>query len=100
VNGARHPIQTFDVLDQRTPAAAVPDEAVALPLAHRRLVVLLFDLGGTTRFGRIYAQRMVPKYMENAAPGTTFAVATVGSGFRRADVEIPFGGTVVPSGAR
>lgn len=80
VNGSPHPIQTFDVLDARVPAAAAPDEAmVAPPLAHRRLVVLLFDVGGTTRFGRIYAQRMAAKYVERAAPGTTFAVATIGS---------------------
>ncbi|MEK6374977.1 MAG: VWA domain-containing protein [Acidobacteriota bacterium] len=79
VNGARHPIQTFDVLDERAPATVVPSEAAAAPLAHRRLVVLLFDVGGTTRFGRIFAQRMAAKFVDTAAPGTTFAVATIGS---------------------
>lgn len=78
VNGSPHPIQTFDVLDERAPATAVPSEAAA-PLAHRRLIVLLFDVGGTTRFGRIFAQRMAAKFVDTAAPGTTFAVATIGS---------------------
>jgi VWFA-related protein len=81
VNGEPQPIQTFDVLDQR----ATPSEAPAqpAPLARRRLIVLLFDVGGSTRFGLLNAQRTAAKFVERAAAGTTFAVATVGwSGVR------------------
>lgn len=84
VNGAPHPIQTFDVLDERAPEPAIAAEpAPATPLALRRLIVLLFDVGGSTRFGRLNAQRMAERFVKDAASGSTFAVATVGaSGIR------------------
>jgi VWFA-related protein len=73
VNGAPQPIHYFDALDGSTTRSG---NSVA-SLHRRRLVVLLFDLGSPA--WAVWRQKdAAAKFVTEAPPGDTFAVATVG----------------------
>ena len=73
VNGKRHPIQYFDVMDE-SPAPAHSSESARM-LDRRRLVVLLFDTTVTTYRLLHRAQDAALEFVNEAAEGDTFAVA-------------------------
>ncbi len=76
VNGAKQPIEYFDVLDDSTTDATVP-------VHRRRLFMLLFDLSNSHPFALQLAKTAAGKFISAGAPGDTFAVATIGrSGIR------------------
>lgn len=78
VAGQPHPIEYFDVLDERQAEAA--REAAGLPadLTRRRLVVLLFDVMSSGR-SLERAQNAASRYVAVGTAADTFAVATLSS---------------------
>jgi VWFA-related protein len=112
VNGKRHPIEYFEVLDvlekaapQPAPAAPAATGAAPAELKRRRLMVLLFDVGASSPYA---LQRAREAALKQVAEGDTLAVATIGrTGVR---FVVPFTtdavalrraiGTFVPSDAR
>jgi len=77
VGGKPHPIEYFDVIDERVVEGEAAAPNAPVDLKHRRLVVLLFDLGAEP-FALQRAREAAVKYVSGAAPGDTFAVATIG----------------------
>ncbi len=79
VNGKRHPIEYFDVIDQRgqepeAEAGAAPEQQMP-ELHRRRMIVLLFDTVNTTQHRLRRASEAAQKYVLDARPGDTLAVA-------------------------
>jgi len=79
VNGKPHPIDYFDVVDERgaepAPNAAPSASEPPAQLDRRRMIVLLFDTI-TTSHDRIHrAQIAAQKFVKESRPGDTFAVA-------------------------
>lgn len=77
VDGKPHPIEYFDVLDERESAASAPVER-----KRRRLNVLLFDVAASS-YSLQRARIAAAKYVAEGTPGDSWAVATIGrSGVR------------------
>lgn len=83
INGKRHPFEYFDVIDARgrklpeiTPEVAAAEEA-AVPneLQRRTLTVLLFDTSATSHRYLMRASEAAQKFVTEAPPHETFAVA-------------------------
>ena len=79
VNGKPQPIDYFDVIEERT-SEGMPTEAASAPpeLKRRRLVVLLFDISGSTVYPLHRARKFAMKYVAESPAGDTYAVATIG----------------------
>lgn len=79
VNGKRHPIEYFDVIDGRRPEPEVSgagrDGGAAQPLGRRSLTVLLFDTANTTHKYLARASEAAQKFVAAASSRETFAVA-------------------------
>lgn len=79
VNGKRHPIEYFDVIDQRQASddgkAGVAAESAPAELDRRRMTVLLFDTATTPHYRLRRASEAAQKFVSEARPGDTFAVA-------------------------
>ncbi|HKR66976.1 MAG TPA: VWA domain-containing protein [Thermoanaerobaculia bacterium] len=84
VNGAKQPIQYFDVVDEGTtslpPTASsgAADRLTVTPLDRRRMIVLLFDIATTSHHLLKRAKDAAQKFVDEALPGDTFAVARLG----------------------
>ena len=82
VDGKPHPIEYFDVIEEKRqvePEAATKTRA---ELKRRRLIVLLFDLGSAPHSLQ-RSREAAMKYVSAGAEGDSFAVATIGrSGIR------------------
>lgn len=83
INGQRHPIEYFDVIDNRgaalpetTPEVAAAEQASErADLQRRSLTVLLFDTTATTHHYLRRASEAAQKFVAEAPPTETFAVA-------------------------
>lgn len=75
VNGARQPIDYFDVLLEEASAAKL--EPQRRELRRRRLYLLLFDLTTLPRYQMRKARESALRFVSNAPAGETFAVATL-----------------------
>ena len=81
VDGKPHPIEYFDVIEEKG-ATEAGSETPGAVLKRRRLIVLLFDLGATPHSLQ-RARESAMKYIADGAEGDSFAVATIGrSGVR------------------
>ena len=80
VNGRRQPIDYFDSLSAKAPAASLDE---------RRLFLLLFDVAFTHPHSLLRAQRAASEAIAKAGPGDYFAVATY-SGRRGVWFAVPF----------
>jgi len=78
VNGASQAIESFDAQDEGRDAAATGAFAVSPPLHRRRLVLLLFDIAASSTPVLVRAQSHAARVVEEAAPGDTFSIATLG----------------------
>jgi len=76
VDGKPHPIDSFEVIEQRGGAPVGPEKTRA-DRRRRRLVVLLFDISSSPQSLR-RAREAAIEYVAKGGPGDTFAVATVG----------------------
>ena len=77
VNGKPHPIEYFDVVDQRAGENAPATASAPVELKRRRLIVLLFDVAAPP-WSLQRARKAAARYVDEGASGDTFAVATVG----------------------
>lgn len=82
INGKQHPFEYFDVIDARgrklpgtTPEVAAAEEAVPAQLQRRNLTVLLFDTTATSHRYLLRASEAAQKFVAEAPPHETFAVA-------------------------
>lgn len=87
VDGKPQPIEHLDVIEEKELVPAVEQAAPAASsgadLKRRRLVVLLFDIGGSTPHAIHRARQEAMQLIQTSRPGDTYAVATIGrSGVR------------------
>lgn len=81
VNGKLQPVEYLDVIEdkgdgpreQDAPATADPAD-----LKRRRLVVLLFDVGGSSALAVSRARTQAMQFVQESRPGDAYAVATIG----------------------
>lgn len=84
VNGHRQPIEYFDVLGEASEGQRATDEAAPglapapSELKRRRLVVLLFDTGGSSAYPLQRARVKALQYLAADSSADTYAVATIG----------------------
>lgn len=75
VNGTRHPIKYFDVIETAPADVRAGQLADAQRLDRRRLVLLLFDTKTTSHRGIERAKEAALTFVQEASAGETFAVA-------------------------
>jgi len=81
VNGEAQEIQYFDVIDRReaplpkTKTAVAEVQPAEQMLERRRMMVLLFDTAATTQHRVEMAKQAAKRFVDEARPGDTFAVA-------------------------
>lgn len=82
INGKRHPIEYFDVIDSRNeslpevaPGVAPETPTVEAKLERRNMTVLLFDTSATSHLYLTRASKAAQKFVKDAPPYETFAVA-------------------------
>ncbi len=81
INGKPQPVEYLDVIESR--ATGQGDEAAPAPagqtdLKRRRLVVLLFDVGGSSAQALSRARLQAMRFVQASRPGDAYAVATIG----------------------
>lgn len=79
IDGQPHPIEYFDVIDAgRASAGPGAEEAEEAPdLKRRNLIVLLFDMGGTSPWGLHRARKMAVQYVNESPSDVAYAVAVI-----------------------